>query len=1321
MDRPKNHRNRGGKSLCIALGILFIVGLPLFLLAESTAPQWWTVRTVTNGNQGNDYAAVNQGQIKNITIKAIAELDDELPGGAGDALYTLRTKLSGTTANTNDYAAVNLGQLKAVAKPIFDRLLEVQYFGHPLESGTYPWLSGSANPANDYAMANIGQVKNLFSFDLTVTGTNGLPDWWQNYYFGGPVPDPNAPAPSGVLVDGNPATILEAYNSHLNPIDFYSGQAPILTITNGNNQTGSPSSFLSAPLVVKVTDNAGNAMSKAPVIFTVTQGGGTLQATATGSNAGALKLQTNTSGYAIVYFQLPTTTSATCQITCIPATGNYAQAAVIFTEKSDNGTGSYGTPTLPSGNQPENPPTPPVVSYPAINVSGTNAGNNVNICALDDTNKMAFAFLSNSYTATVMTWTSGSTQTVQQVNLFDSFTVGHDDDPNDEFEGYFQVSVTYTPKFVTPSGKLYGSASCYGYDGNWDSFGREWGFSSSDGVIADIGKPSWNSFSIWAYSVYKINSITENTWGGETNVYGRGILGEFGIGFISVNGSQTYFGQGEVPTPYSDWTSYAVTAVNDGGWCLGSWGDWFAGQGGPMACGLGFIWNGNQVIMVSPNECFWALNNNNQIIGWDSSINEGIIWQGGARTVLTALIPADYQGEISGIFPRLISNSGTDGIIHILMNATFTDPTDGSQSAKTYVLSGPYAALSSTNCTLQEVQLPDGMSSSDIRCINANGWVAGISNLSTSSSGGTSQTILARSTMAASSSSSSQSPWASPPMYLGVDANRDGVVKLAVTGSDAKTTQGGISMSDKDYDTTSENRPYRFWMNDDNDFSEQDHPGSTTKDSTTNGIVSQRDLEDYARLQIYVGGYQKQFEDGTYQLGLEWKTVTSGTPSIKIVQAAENDGGGKYLTDDATATNQLSAISEGAVSVSSPLKLSSSVWNHLGGPFGTTKTFPYCYLLFDGVTEGKGQLLVTIWQGNTKISDGPSVWLDIKDIKKMYQRKDLSGKSQWPAVQFEAAPNETKQAIVFVHGWNMSPDGATSFAETMFKRLYWRGFKGRFAAVRWDTGYSDNWQWVPMAGQTIDAYLASYNDSEHTAWQTGPALKSFVDSLTGFTSKNIVAHSMGNIVVGGALANSMSVNNYALLQAAVPAACYDDGANLKQSPSTTTVNVGVTNITVNLWNKDTPDDDTDTPTRAMAYRGRLKSVGGTLTSFYLPQDNATSYAWELNNAIMKPASYFGYDRTASSGQRLYKTKLGGLLIDHYLTDPNEAEPYACRTWAKAAGAESRTSGKVSGSVDLSSSDYGFGTQHSAEFNWNIQGLEPFYNKLLDSLGIDSNP
>jgi pimeloyl-ACP methyl ester carboxylesterase len=268
-------------------------------------------------------------------------------------------------------------------------------------------------------------------------------------------------------------------------------------------------------------------------------------------------------------------------------------------------------------------------------------------------------------------------------------------------------------------------------------------------------------------------------------------------------------------------------------------------------------------------------------------------------------------------------------------------------------------------------------------------------------------------------------------------------------------------------------------------------------------------------------------------------------------------------------------------------------------------------LLFEGIAEGKGQLVLTFWKGSTPIGEGCGCWLDIKNIKKMYQRIDSATAHPWENVPFEPEPNEpNKDVVVFVHGWRMSPVSSGNFAESMYKRLWHRGFKGRFAAFHWDTWWYDAAGWVPFIGGGIDAYLAYYNDSERIAWQSAAALKTFVNSLP-FENKNLVAHSMGNIVTGEALRQGMEVDNYALLHGAVPAASYDGGQHVKQTQQ-------YNHLTFTMWDNETPDDDPDSATRAVAYRGRLENVSGNLINFFLPQDYATSFAWEVNNEQTKP-------------------------------------------------------------------------------------------------------
>lgn len=166
------------------LGALVLVQLSIW----AAAPAWWATQGVINTSAtADDYAVVNQGQVRNIASKAYAEMEGKIPGGAGGDLDAI---WGSPAAGTDDYVAVNIGQLKNVAKPFYDRLHALGYTGQPLTVGQiYPW-DGAAT-VDDYALANIGQVKNLFSFTISSTlvdpndtDGDGLPDAWELLHFG---------------------------------------------------------------------------------------------------------------------------------------------------------------------------------------------------------------------------------------------------------------------------------------------------------------------------------------------------------------------------------------------------------------------------------------------------------------------------------------------------------------------------------------------------------------------------------------------------------------------------------------------------------------------------------------------------------------------------------------------------------------------------------------------------------------------------------------------------------------------------------------------------------------------------------------------------------------------------------------------------------------------------------------------------------------------------------------------------------------------------------------------------------------------------------
>jgi alpha-tubulin suppressor-like RCC1 family protein len=287
------------------------------------------------------------------------------------------------------------------------------------------------------------------------------------------------------------------------------------------------------------------------------------------------------------------------------------------------------------------------------------------------------------------------------------------------------------------------------------------------------------------------------------------------------------------------------------------------------------------------------------------------------------------------------------------------------------------------------------------------------------------------------------------PVDLLVDGNRDGQMST----TDALIHDGDITTGDT---------PYRFWLNDDDDTelnlpelggnpTEAEKVPAPRPDSSLHQIVSKRNLEDFARLWIYIGGRQDAIVSGEIQVGLRWKNVVPGTaPAINIYPSFDGEGSDDYVKDEAAAQNQISDVfgsavtdtnNKNTVDTNGTFIFKSDYWN------GLTSSNPKKCLLFEGAGEGKGELEIVFFdQTGTEIGHGGSLWLDLKNIKKMYQRFDSATAHPWETVTFDPDPNEENVAIVFVHGWRMSPESAGNYAETMFKRVWHRGFKGRFAA-----------------------------------------------------------------------------------------------------------------------------------------------------------------------------------------------------------------------------------------------------------------------------------
>ncbi|MEY5027512.1 MAG: hypothetical protein RLZZ244_3040, partial [Verrucomicrobiota bacterium] len=239
-------------------------------------PEWWARRGVQRVPLfPNDYAMVNQGQLKAMAFGAAEELESTLPEGAGGEIRNLVEAWHSEEAS-NDFAPMNLGQLKRVALPFHERLRSA---GYPWMVWEYPWKRSGAS---DFAPANLGQLKAMFAFDTTADANgNGLPDWWEFARLSPWVPDAATRSNYERLlgwtelnedVDGDGISNVDEFRLGSNPFDFFNGIQPELSVQSGDGQMEPLNVAQGKPVEIRMTRPDGSAWPGAPLEVQVLSG-----------------------------------------------------------------------------------------------------------------------------------------------------------------------------------------------------------------------------------------------------------------------------------------------------------------------------------------------------------------------------------------------------------------------------------------------------------------------------------------------------------------------------------------------------------------------------------------------------------------------------------------------------------------------------------------------------------------------------------------------------------------------------------------------------------------------------------------------------------------------------------------------------------------------------------------------------------------------------------------------------------------------------------------------------------------------------------------
>jgi len=542
------------------------------------------------------------------------------------------------------------------------------------------------------------------------------------------------------------------------------------------------------------------------------------------------------------------------------------------------------------------------------------------------------------------------------------------------------------------------------------------------------------------------------------------------------------------------------------------------------------------------------------------------------------------------------------------------------------------------------------------------------------------------------------------PVELAIDADRDGLVTF---GSDS----------------TSSDKPFRFWVNDDHDHGvdTEDLTGDRNcDDGMVNGI---RDLEDFTVLKMRIGALRQMLSQQNGKIGFRWKDTSGGSPSCRIftgspslVKAAD------YLStpdgaETVRAQNNLFGRNT-LVSGGSAAWLRSSLLSETSSDEIT--------LLMEGCADGKGKLTL-VFELNGQTVDGPSLDVQLLRVGEMYDRGritvDAPGiPNPWdnvnpPALTWapdtaagspKVDPNAKAKTIIWVHGWRMDYAEYASWGDTSFKRLWQMGFKGRFYAFRWPTFSGENDGLPSLENITpLDLWRdggLTYNASEYRSWLSGPALANFVNQTANSGSRYLFAHSMGNVISGAALRSGMNVTKYAMCNAAMASMAYDGVHNDQPDNDFETIDTDPTPLAAAFW----------------GLSNRFNPTGKTsMVNFALPMDDALGL-WSFNNEWFKPYNAlvwgYGYDRwNPHPNEKLWYGNLGGISFVRYLTTDAEAFGYCVQARTRAAGAKLGV-GNMSSSVDMST--FGFGNEHSAEWNRSYQNSYGFWKELMKKFEED---
>lgn len=535
-------------------------------------------------------------------------------------------------------------------------------------------------------------------------------------------------------------------------------------------------------------------------------------------------------------------------------------------------------------------------------------------------------------------------------------------------------------------------------------------------------------------------------------------------------------------------------------------------------------------------------------------------------------------------------------------------------------------------------------------------------------------------------------------LILAVDYNRNGTIEFTRE------------------DRTSPEAPMHFWLNNDHDYEDnREDIMVTTKDSDDTVIRTIRDLEDFCPMNLAIGFPIERLKSGEISIGFEIDETPHGNRAIRVWRNVSVAGDTEYLKDSEVARNQTAQMTLST-------RFAGIEW--LPRSFWQTHEGPIARYIFEGVRPGplRVKFMIRNMEGNHYYSTNP-VHFRLVDVRNMYQRARIREDAKsvphpwnatgptllnwtwdpwdWPYIN---DPNRTEQVLVYVHGWRLRYLDYMTWANTTYKRLWHQGFNGRFYGFRWPTFSADNNGWSPFVVDEVFESTelkpggATFNASEYRAWLSGHGLADFVERLNVRGERAVIAHSMGNTVVGSALRRDSTIASWIMCNAAASAMMFEEGLNDVETRHRRSPNTDPDPFIVATYGLE----------RAIKWPQNLR-----VANYALPQDVALQ-RWRENNQYFKPDFMQQYSYTRSDhpllrpGYALSQRYDAG--IDRPIVERSEAFAYVTKSRAIAVGARIETTGAITHCVNL---ENWFVSEHSAQWTRPIQQVYEFWQSVYE--------